>query len=128
MSVLRHTDIRIAWDAIKDGVHHVKEITDAPWRPEDLYAACVNGDAHLFTCPEGFVIVELQTDRYTLEREMFVIAAYGDGDRLLAKYQEELDKLARHFGATSITTSSPRPGFGRLSGWEQDCVFYRRRV
>jgi hypothetical protein len=102
------------------------------WRPEDVYAEVVNGNAWLYTAPEGFIIFQPQREPYSGDRVLLVWIVWGEGARLLEKYNDDVEALARFHGFDMITFWSPRPGLERvpqrLPGWEKQTVIFQRRL
>lgn len=121
-------DVRAAWDRIRPGLEYIKKNLRPRWRPEDIYHACRAGEAHLYVGPEGFLVLREQVCPYTLEKELLVWVACGEGGGLAGKYMGWLEDLARRIGATSLVCQSPRKGLERLTGWTEEHKVYRRLV
>lgn len=127
--MLNAVDIRQCWDDIRPGLEYIKERTAAPWRPEDVYHACLAGDATLYTGPEGFMVLYEAVCKFTLDKSLHVWIAYGENGNLYDKYMPWLEDLAKAVGAKSITCDSPRRGMGKLlHGWHEEYTRYRRVV
>ena len=62
---LEFADIRDYWDVIKSGLMEIHEQVDPEWRPEDVYASCVNGDCHLMVDPNTDDYRVLRTSKYS---------------------------------------------------------------
>lgn len=126
--MLEPTDIRRVWEKVLTGLWAIKRDMPVYWRPEDVYAKCVNGSAHLYTAPEGFVVLEKRTNAYTLEVELLVWIAYGEGPGLMEKYQQQIEDIGRGVGAARLVMYSPRRGFEKRAdmGWEFETAIYRR--
>lgn len=114
------TDIRVAWDHIKDDVSALKTQYNLDWRPEDVYAECLMGRAFCWMCADGFVIVRPQENRYTLAKELFVWICVSRAEDGLNDYYPDICEIAKDIGAETIIFESPREGFRRLAarnGW-----------
>jgi hypothetical protein len=63
------SDIRAEWDWVKPGIEGIlNEDRFLSFRPEDVYAACINKQAHLWTTSDGFVVTTGETDPFSGER------------------------------------------------------------
>jgi hypothetical protein len=115
-SPLQATDIRPVWDAIRPGVALVRQRNNASWREEDVYAACVGGQAHLWMNDEGdFCVLQLQRDPFTLVLECFVWVAFSQGD--LNSHTMQIAAVARAAGAQRLVMTSARRGWERRPEW-----------
>ena len=71
------TNIRDCWDMVKEGITSIlKESPTLTYLPEDVYSECVNGRAHLFTSPLGFVILRVVNDSFTGDNTLLIWLAY----------------------------------------------------
>lgn len=128
--MLEATDIRKVWETVRPGLEEIRAEMRADWRPEDLYAMCVNGQATLYTDPgasRGFVVVSRLQNEFTGEPYLYVHAAWAPGERVGEVYLPQIEEIARKAGARFIEILSPRRGFER-TGWNLEHVCYRRRV
>lgn len=121
MAKIRQEDIREKWETVKPALEEIKRRFNAPWRPEDIYAECVYGEARLYSSeedPDKFAVVKINVDKYTKERSLFVWVAWGGKDRhVQEKYMEDFAELAIANNASRIEMRSPRRGFARM-GWK----------
>ena len=81
------------WDHIKPQLEIVVEKTNPDWIPEDVYMACMLGQARVYLSPDGLIVFKLLTDSVTNENSLFVWAAYSIGDALV-KYYQDVDTIA----------------------------------
>jgi hypothetical protein len=126
--MLTPTPIREVWDEIRPKMAQVKDIRGGNWRPEDIYAACVHGDAFLYTAPEGFVVLRPMNDEFAGTRFLLVWLAYGEGGDCIAKYQGELLELARSAGFSRLQFWR-RPLLASASGgWAKAFTIYEMEV
>lgn len=103
------------------------------YRPEDVYAACVNQQAVLWVTSEGFVVSTTETDPFNGEKTMFLWLAWAveRGNDLVSKYQPFFERVAREAGYHQLETRSPFMGLkAHLTerGWEVDTVVYTRKL
>lgn len=131
---LQSFDIRKVWDNVKPGLEVVKALTDPDWRLEDMYSAVLSKRAFIFMPDEDareFVILTQNVSVYSGEAYLIVIAAYSESGCAVAKYQEEIDDIARESGCKSIEFVSPRKGWERhaiQNGYAVKHVTYRREL
>jgi hypothetical protein len=128
MSQLVLQDIREVWDAVRPGLEHTRRKIGAPWRPEDVYAACVAGRAYLYSCDEGFIVVQSQINAFNGRPEMFLWVAYARGQDNIETFQDQVDEIAIEHGFDRIVMWSNRPGFQKSAGWNAVCTVYERLV
>ena len=128
MNTLTPRDIREVWPGVRAGLDAVLE-HGGDWRPEDVYAACVNGDAHLWMSDEGaFCVLQLQTNPFTRELELFIWAAWTPGHGPLPAYFLQVREIAREAGATLMRMRSTRKGWTRIPYWTEDMTEYTSEV
>lgn len=129
MSVhLSLANIRDCWEDILPGLWQVKAKTQAPWRPEDIYAACVSGQACLYRADPGFIVVQADKDRLTGEPQLLVWVAYAEGEGNIEQFQEEVDDLAREHEYRKLVMWSNRPGWAKVPGWTLAAQVYERKL
>jgi|TARA_B110000259_G_scaffold119371_1_gene135732 hypothetical protein len=115
----------------------IHEILDAnpmlTFTPGDVYAACVQGAATLWTTPEGFVVTTGETDVFTGDRTMLIWLAwaYKRGTSLVAEHQEFFVDQAREGGFNKLEVRSAVPelkDYILSQGWKIDTIVYTRDV
>jgi hypothetical protein len=127
-------DVRLEWDWVKQGVEEIlAEQPQLTFRPEDVYAACLNEEAHLWTAPEGFVISSIETDQFTGAKTLLLWLAWtkNRGQNCAIKYLPFFVGLARENGFKNIETRTPIPALENYflaEGWKKDTVVYTRDV
>lgn len=125
-------DVRREWDWVRHGVEEIlRTAKTLTYRPEDVYAACVNKQAVLWTTSEGFVISTTEIDPFTDRKTMFLWLAWAKerGTSLVSKYQSFFEKAAREAGYSHLETRSPFLGLMphlTENGWSIDTVVYTR--
>ena len=66
-------DIREEWSWVKTGVDKILEANKhLTYRPEDVYAACVGGQAVLWTTEEGFAVTTTEVDEFTNDKTLLI--------------------------------------------------------
>lgn len=119
MRELRATNIRLVWDAIRPGLERALKKGGGDWRPEDVYASCVAGDAFLYRAESGaFCILQMQHNEHLVQKECWVWVAYVPPNETLSDYFPQVETLAREAGAVRMRFESRRPGWHRAPGWE----------
>lgn len=134
MNMLQAFDVREVWDSIYPGIIETKVKTNPEWRPEDLYAACVNGQSHIFK-PDAdspdFVLLAQSVSTYTGKRLLKIVIAYSKDGDAVEKYGAEIDAIGREAGCAESEFSSPRKGWerhGPKHGYEPVMTVYRRKL
>lgn len=127
--MLEPANIRDCWESIRSGVEVVIELSDADYRPEDVYAACVAGQAFLYVdAATGFVILAPQVNVFTGKRELLVWIAFAEGYGAIGAYQPEIDAIAKREGFDTLVCWTARRGFARVPGWREVATVYERSV
>lgn len=125
---LELTDIRKAWDTVRLGLEHVRRKASPEWLPEDIYAACVTGQAFLYSADCGFIVVQPQTNKITSEPELLVWVAYSNMPDSVSTFQGAVDNVARDNGFKRLVMWSNRPGWEKVPGWVPKNVIYEREL
>ena len=82
-------DIRDHWHWVRDGIQEILEAQkQLTFIPEEVYAACVNGEAQLWVAPEGFVITTGLKDEYARTSTLLIWIAWAEerGKDCVLKY------------------------------------------
>jgi hypothetical protein len=120
------------WDHIRYALECVIEKTNADWIPEDVYAACMMGQARVYLAPDGVIVFKLLTDNITNQNSLFVWAAYSKDGNALIKYHQDVDAIAKEFGASKISFASPRKAWHKaihkIPGWYEVETVYEKRI
>lgn len=118
-------DIRDVWKDIekplRDTIHPAES-------PEELYHLCRIGQAHVFTCPEGFIV--LQEFMSGTKKVVHIWIAYGTGGNLIQTHLPDIEELARSVGAKELSFNTQRKGFERAlpEGWKMNFIDYRKAL
>lgn len=125
---LTQVDVRDVWDDIRPGIESTKKKIGAPWRPEDIYAACIANRAFIYTGETGFIVVQPGHNAFNGKAEMFIWIAYAEGEGNIDRFQAAVDDLADDHGFDTMTMWSCRPGFERVPGWKAVATVYEREL
>ena len=126
-------DIRDHWHWVRDGIQEIledqKQLT---FIPEDVYAACVNGEAQLWVASEGFVITTGLKDEYARTSTLLIWIAWAEerGKDCVLKYMTFFSEEASKAGYIELEVRTPKPFTQRWldAGWELNHFVYTRRV
>jgi len=127
-------DIREDWDRVRLGVEAILQAhPQLSFRPEDVYAEVVAGNALYWKAPEGFVVTTIEVDGFTSKKTLLVWLAYSDeqGQRNVLKYQGFFKKVASEIGVEALevrTTVRQMEPILIDQGWEIDQIVYRYRL
>jgi hypothetical protein len=118
-------DVREVWEEIKSNLANTLHPDNSL---EECYHLCRTGQAHLFTCPEGFVI--LQEKMNNNKKTLFIWIAYGIGGNLITTHLPDLEQIAKEIKATEISFHTKRRGFQRVlpEGWEINYVEWKKKI
>jgi len=116
---LEFADIREHWDVVQTGLLAIHEDVAPDWRPEDVYASCVNGDSYLMVDPArtttGFCVLQSVPIPFRKANKLLIWIAYDPIPESAAVYAEELETLARNTGHQSIEIWTPHEGLVNLA-------------
>lgn len=127
-------DIRKEWHWVKRGIEEILSLDpQLTFRPEDVYAACVNQQAVLWVNDEGFVVSTTEVDPFNEEKTMLLWLAWAKkrGGDLVSKHGAFFEKVACEAGYSKLET---RSSFMQLMphlterGWTIDTVVYVRNL
>jgi hypothetical protein len=127
-------NVRQEWDWVKRGIEEIiAEQPQLTFRPEDVYAAVLNGEALLWVAPEGFVITTEECDEFTGAKTFLVWLAWAKerGQSCVIKYYSFFAQAAKEHGFTSIEVRTPvtsLEGYLLAEGWKKDTVIYTREL
>lgn len=127
-------NVRQEWDWVKQGIDEIlAEQPQLTFRPEDVYAAVLNGEALLWVAPEGFVITAEQDDEFTDKKTFFVWLAWTKerGQSCVVKYYSFFAQIAKQHGFSHIEVRTPVTALEEYllaEGWIKDTVIYTREL
>lgn len=125
-------DVRKEWDWVSKGVKEVLEGSPhLTYRPEDVYAACLTGQALLWITSEGFVVSTVEVDEFTDVRTFLVWIAWAGrrGNANAAYYLPFVEEQARRMGCGKIevrTDHMPVAEYLKRGGWNLDTIVLTR--
>tara|TARA_R100000963_G_C4614341_1_gene83737 strand:+ start:149 stop:568 length:420 start_codon:yes stop_codon:yes gene_type:complete len=131
-------DIRKEWEWVQPGIEEIMaEQPQLTFRPEDVYAACVNEQATLFTqkgiTGNNFAVTYIEVNKYSGDKILLIWLARLDqrGNKAGVKLMEFFDQVARDCGCAFIEARSPIESLGEhflKHGWDLDTRIYTRKV
>ena len=126
--------IRNNWEQVRAGIEEIlAEQPQLKFRPEDVYAACLNEEAFLWVAPEGFVITTSEVCQFSGARTFLLWLAWvrKRGDNCAVKYISFFEEVARKHGFQNIETRTPiskLETYFLADGWTKDTVGYTREL
>ena len=120
-------DIKKEWDWVGSGIKEIH--AQFPWleyRPEDVYAACVNGTAILYKTEEFFTVFTVEVHPLTQKKSFLCWLAWGENDKrgsLIADYVDFFAYEGKRFGCERISVKTPIDGLDKFlvsQGWRVD--------
>lgn len=127
---LQPANYRTAWDSIQPGLLEALAQQRAGIRPEDVFCDLKMGIAALYLCEDGFIIFKVTTDAIG-RRTLIINWAYSSAhEKVMAKYADEVDAVARELGCMKQSLMSTRRGYERAlpEGWEIEHICWSRIV
>ena len=124
--------IRKEWAWVKVGVKEI--LIDQPqltYRPEDVYAECVSGNATLFVLGKNFAITTVYLDKYTDDKIFLGWLTWGKNIQNAHRYVHFFEKVARDCGCVYMEgrTSIDRLGEYYLENdWKLETRVFRRKL
>lgn len=126
------------WHLVKPGLEEVledlnKNCLQELWVPEDVYASIKAGESLLWMSDEGFVVTQVQQDKYTGIKKFFVWIGYSydPTNNVLIDNQLQLEQIAKYFGCELMGFNSIRIGFQRKAkelGYSTGITTYTKRI
>jgi hypothetical protein len=126
-------DIRREWDWVKEGVRVV--LANSPnqrFRAEDVYTACITGDAQLWITSEGFTVTTEERDVLAQETFCYIWIAWAKnrGNAYVIKHQEFFEREAMLAGFDGLKLRTDQLGlkdYLARQNWELETVEFTRR-
>ena len=125
-------DVRHEWEFVKPGIEQILAASSPlTYRVEDVYAACVHNEAHLWTSRDGFVVTTTELDTYTGEKTFLFWIAWASqrGSALSVAHRKFFEDVARETGHTKVEVRTAVPEvaeFLKNSNWQlSENVFVR---
>jgi len=106
--------LRSVWPRVRDGLAKVQEASPEPWWPEDVYHALKTGAAQLFTAgDDALVVTAIDVEPFSGNRTLHLWAGYSEGESVVDAAIDQLKRIARESGCTSIRFGSTRKGWSK---------------
>ncbi len=127
-------DIREEWTWVKVGVEKILEANKhLTYRPEDVYAACVGGQAVLWVTEKGFAVTTTEVDEFTNDKTLLIWVAWAKrkGHKVGNVHTDFFLDIAKEHGYSKLEIRSNVDNVGTYltgSGWSIDTVVYSRQV
>jgi hypothetical protein len=120
------------WPFVEHGLLEIIEKTGEKWTPTHVLQALHEQRAYLFTCDDGFAVLQEGRDPWTSEPHLFIWAFWFKPDKARQKRPELfawLDERAAPFGGR-WKFSSPLMGWFACEGKELEVerIFWRRKT
>ena len=123
-------DIRAHWHWIRPEIEYI--LASSPqftYLPEDVYSACKANIAQCFVHEGGFVITQIDIDRFTGEKSLILWAAGARkrGNDYSGMFTEFFKQVAQANDCVKVQTSTAVPEVGdhlRGIGWKLDQIIY----
>lgn len=138
MSVPVVGNIRQEWDWVKIGI---QEILDAQpqltYRPEDVYAECINGTATLFIDEhKSFAVTTVEVDRFTGQNTFLIWLAWCSKKGLkrnssIVMHTSFFEQVARDCRCSFLETKSPLDKLNEhfiKNGWDLNTRVFTRKL
>ena len=126
---------------IEDNIHWVAPaveeiLADNPqltYTAADVYLACAQGQATLWTTDEGMVVTTGETDIFTGKRTMLVWLAWSKkrGTNIAAKHEDFFIEQAKQGGFVKLEIRSAVPELKEYilaQGWQLHTIVYTRDI
>ena len=126
--------IRNEWDWVKPGIEQIlNESPQFAYRPEDVYAECINNKAHLWVTDDGFVVTTTEVDELREENFLYIWLAWStlESSNNAVKHQHFFGEQAIEAGYDGLKsgTSSKKVADYLINkcGWQLDKIELVRR-
>ena len=106
--MLQAVDVRTVWDEISPAIEKIhSELPWKDWRMEDIYAACMSGQAVVLVQPNtepqrAFCVVRMDTCEQTGNKSLFIWIAWCQDDEGAKEVYKDLDEIATNSECDSI--------------------------
>ena len=128
------TDISKNLALVAPGIEQILNgIPQLTFEATDVYAACMNGSATLWTTPDGFVVTTSEIDPFNGAKTYLIWLAWAKvrGNNLVVKHQDFFMDQARKEDCKNIEVRSAVPELASYvisNGWQVDTVVYTREL
>lgn len=103
--------LRDVWDKVKAGLY---DMPPDDWIAEDVYHAIKSGDAVLYVCGDGFMVLRRIEEEFSRKVRLHVwLAHHPQGLDMYETGEALIRDCAMRMGAERITFGSPRKGWSK---------------
>lgn len=102
-------NIRQEWDWVKKGVEEILKLDpNLTFRPEDVYASCVNGESQLWIHPDFFNVATIEVDPFTGQKTFLLWLSWAKkrGGANAVTFASFYEDVARQCQCSRIETRS----------------------
>ena len=127
-------DIRGHWHWIKPEIENILERSPQfTYMPEDVYAACKSGVAQCFVHAGGFVITQIDIDRFTGDKSLvlWLAGAKQRGNDYSGMFSDFFKRVAQFHGCVKVQTSTAVPEVSEHLqgiGWKLNQIIYTQTL
>lgn len=138
LSYVNPLQLSKVWHIVKPGIEEILDDLNADlenelWTPEDVYTSIKTGESVLWMSDEGFLVSQVQTDRYTGTKKFFLWIGYSfspTSDIIITNISQ-VEGIAKHLGCEIIVFNTSRDGFRKVSktfGYSKGVTTYSKRI
>lgn len=115
--MLRHippAELSGVWWFVEAGLWKIKKKCSEPWVPLDVYRYVRSGQAGLYVCDDGFVVLRKLAEEFSREPYLHVWAMWfrpGKGKEKRSDLIAWLDRMREELSCAWIEYGSPRMGW-----------------
>lgn len=107
-------ELRNWWHFVRPGLEHILKKSPEYWIPEDVYADCYSGKAHLWVFseqnqPRGFAVLEARGE------DLHCWCGWSDGSGYFKDGFQDVFEIAKANGFKYVTFESWRSGWDRVA-------------
>lgn len=138
LSYVNPLQLSKVWHIVKPGIEEIlddlnKDLENELWTPEDVYTSIKTGESVLWMSDEGFLVSQVQSDRYTGTKKFFLWIGYSfspTSDIIITNISQ-VEGIAKHLGCEIIVFNTSRDGFRKVSktfGYSKGVTTYSKRI
>lgn len=138
LSYVNPLQLSKVWHIVKPGIEEIlddlnKDLEQELWTPEDVYTSIKTSESILWMSDEGFLVSQVQTDRYTGTKKFFMWIGYSfspTSDIIITNISQ-VEGIAKHLGCEIILFNTSRDGFRKVSktfGYSKGVTTYSKRI
>lgn len=138
LSYVNPLQLSKVWHIVKPGIEEIlddlnKDLENELWTPEDVYTSIKTGESTLWMSDEGFLVSQVQSDRYTGTKKFFLWIGYSFSPTsdIIITNVSQVEGIAKHLGCEIIVFNTSRDGFRKVSktfGYSKGVTTYSKRI